>query len=458
MVINEFVPHFPMPSLKFPSDFCWGVATSAFQIEGAADADGKGPSIWDTFCQQPGVIADGSDGTVACEHYRRLESDLDLVASLGVDAYRFSISWPRVRPTGAGDWNEAGLSFYDRLIDGLEARGIRPHLTLNHWDLPEALQAIGGWAHRATVDRFVEYALGISARYGQRLAAITTHNEPWVVAVLGHDLGIFAPGIRDRAVAAQVSHHLLLSHGLAVRAMRAAGSSVPMGIVLNLSPTVPASDCEADHARALLQDGHLLRWYMDPLFLGHYPEDVLKDLGDQAPRIEAGDLEAIAAPIDFLGINYYTRSVASAGEPWVPGHSGLPLTDMGWEIHAPSLTQLLLRLARDYPIPPLTITENGGAFPDLLVEGRVADHDRIDYLASHIAAVANAMEQGVPVNGYFVWSLMDNFEWASGYAKRFGIVHVDYASQVRTPKASAHWYQQFLKQQQADRAFAPVEP
>ncbi|MGY0195960.1 GH1 family beta-glucosidase [Leptothrix sp. BB-4] len=454
MPTHAYAPPVPLPAQPFPARFQWGVATSAFQIEGAADADGKGPSIWDTFCRRPGVIADGSDGTRACEHYHRLEADLDLIASLGVDAYRFSIAWPRVRPTGAGAWNEAGLAFYDRLIDGLLARGIRPHLTLNHWDLPEALQAAGGWAARATVDRFVEYALGIAARYGERVAAITTHNEPWVVAVLGHDAGIFAPGIRDRGVAAQVSHHLLLSHGRAVRAMREAGCSVPMGIVLNLSPTVPATDSEADQARAVLEDGRLLRWYMDPLFRRCYPADVLADLGPQAPVIEPGDLDEIAVPIDFLGINYYTRSVASASAAWVPGSSGLPLTDMGWEIHAPSLTDLLVRLARDYPVPPLTITENGGAFPDRCVDGQVADHDRTVYLRDHIDAVAEAMRQGVPVNGYFVWSLLDNFEWASGYAKRFGIVHVDYATQVRTPKASAHWYRHFLQQQQALRSRA----
>ncbi len=442
------------PDHPFPPGFTWGVATSAFQIEGGADADGKGPSIWDTFCQRPGVIADGSDGRVACEHLKHLETDLDLIASLGVDAYRFSISWPRVRPTGAGPWNEAGLAFYDRLIDGLHARGIQAHLTLNHWDLPEALQLRGGWANRETVQHFVDYALGIARRYGTRLAAITTHNEPWVIAVLGHEAGIFAPGLRDRAVAAQVSHHLLLSHGLAVRAMRAAGCQVPMGIVLNLSPHLPATDSEADRARARLEDGKLLRWYMDPLFQGHYPVDVLHDLGDQAPRIEAGDLDAIGVPIDFLGINYYTRSMVSAAAPWVPGSTGLPLTTMGWEIHPPSLTELLVRLARDYPVPPLTITENGGAFPDHWVDGGVADHDRTDYIARHIEAVADAMRQGVPVNGYFVWSLMDNFEWASGYAQRFGIVHVDYATQRRTPKASAHGYRRFLAHQQVRRAQA----
>lgn len=442
----------PFPAHHFPPDFTWGVATSAFQIEGAADVDGKGPSVWDTFCQRPGVIADGSDGRVACDHYRRLDEDLDLIAGLGVDAYRFSISWPRVQPTGSGAWNEAGLAFYDRLIDGLQARGIRAHLTLYHWDLPEALQARGGWAERETVHRFVDYACVIARRYGDRLAAITTHNEPWVVAVLGHEAGIFAPGLRDRAVAAQVSHHLLLSHGLAVRAMREAGCTVPMGIVLNLSPHLPVSDDPADAARARLEDGKLLRWYMDPLFRGHYPVDVLDDLGPSVPRIEPGDLDAIRVPIEFLGINYYTRSMVSAADPWVPGSTGLALTTMGWEIHPPSLTELLVRLARDYPVPPLTITENGGAFPDHMVDGVVSDVDRIDYLARHIDAVGEAMRQGVVVDGYFVWSLLDNFEWASGYVPRFGIVHVDYATQRRTLKASAHWLARYLQQQQALRA------
>jgi beta-glucosidase len=454
MFSKEIASPVPLPASPFPADFCWGVATSAFQIEGASEADGKGPSIWDTFCQRPGVIADASDGRVACDHYHRLDEDLDLIAALGVDAYRFSIAWPRVQPTGEGAWNEAGLAFYDRLVDGLLARGVRPHLTLNHWDLPEALQTGGGWAQRSTVDRYVDYALTMARRYGDRVAAITTHNEPWVVATLGHDAGIFAPGIRDRAVAAQVSHHLLLSHGRAIRAMRSAGCHVPMGIVLNLSPTVPATDSEADRARARLEDGRLLRWYMDPLFGRGYPADVLADLGAQAPQVEPGDFADIAVAMDFLGINYYTRSVASAGLPWVPGSSGLPLTDMGWEIHAPSLTTLLQRLAQDYPVPPLTITENGGAFPDPLSDGVVHDTDRTDYLATHIEAVAEAMRQGVPVNGYFVWSLFDNFEWASGYAKRFGIVHVDYATQRRTPKASAHWYRRLIQQQQARRAGA----
>lgn len=432
-------------AMQFPPNFVWGVATSAFQIEGAAAEDGKGLSIWDTFCRQPGVIADHSNGNRACEHYHRWSEDLDLIARLGVNAYRFSVSWPRVRPGGSGAWNSKGMDFYERLVDGLLARGVTPYLTLNHWDLPDELQARGGWADRDTCHRFVEYACGMAARLGDRVRSITTHNEPWVMAVLGHESGIFAPGVKNRATAVQASHHLLLSHGLAVQAMRAQGCQAQMGIVLNLSPMHPATDSPADLEKTRLEDGKLLRWYMDPLLKGSYPADVLEALGTDAPWVEAGDLAAIGAPLDFLGINYYTRSVVSAGEPWDPASSGRGLTDMGWEIYPEGLTELLLRLHRDYAVPPLFITENGGAFKDRLESGGVHDEDRIQYLHQHIAAVAAAARQGVPMAGYMVWSLMDNFEWASGYEKRFGIVHVDYETQSRTLKDSAHWYTSLLQ-------------
>ena len=440
------------PGAVFPNDFVWGVATSAFQIEGAAASDGKGPSIWDSFCATPGGIADGSNGNIACEHYQRWADDLDLIQRLGVDAYRFSVSWPRVRPGGAGAWNEKGMDFYERLVDGLIARGIKPYLTLNHWDLPAELQTRGGWADRDTVHRFVEYAEGMAARLGDRVAAITTHNEPWVMAVLGHETGIFAPGIKNRATAAQVSHHLLLSHGLALQALRAQGCRSELGIVLNLSPMHPATPSEADRAKAHLEDGLLLRRYMDPLFKASYPQDVLDHLGADAPRVEAGDLQAIAQPMDFLGINYYSRSVVSAAGPWDVHSSGREITDMGWEVYPEGLTELLLRLHRDYAVPVLYVTENGGAFKDALVDGRIHDTQRIDYIARHIAAVGEAMRQGVRMQGYMVWSLLDNFEWASGYEKRFGIVHVDYATQHRTLKDSALWYRDFLQQQKAARA------
>jgi beta-glucosidase len=444
----------------FPQDFVWGVATSSYQIEGAASADGKGPSIWDSFCRVPGAIADGSDGSVACDHYHRLDDDLGMIASLGVDAYRFSVSWPRVQPSGAGAFNEAGLDFYERLVDGLVARGIKPYLTLNHWDLPEALQQRGGWAARDTVHRFVDYAARIAERMGDRLATITTHNEPWVIATLGHETGVFAPGIKDRGIAMQASHHLLLSHGLALQALRAQGCKARLGIVLNLSPIGPATANADDAAAAWLEDGRLVRWYMDPLFKGSYPQDVLDHLGADMPRVEAGDLAHIATPMDFLGINYYTRGVVSASGAWDVSTSGHALTDMGWEIYPSGLTELLLRLSRDWNVPPLYVKENGAAFKDVLeADGQVHDADRTDYIARHIAAVGDALHQGVRMEGYMVWSLMDNFEWASGYAKRFGIVHVDYATQQRTLKDSALWYREFLRQQRARhaRAALPLE-
>jgi beta-glucosidase len=443
-------PFAPLP--RFPQDFVWGIATSSFQIEGAAIEDGKGPSIWDAFCRVPGAIADADNGLVACDHYHRYESDLDLVADLGVDAYRFSVSWPRVQPAGHGPWNAKGLDFYERLVDGLLERGIKPFLTLNHWDLPEALQATGGWANRDTVHHFTDYANGIDRRLGDRLAAITTHNEPWVMAVLGHESGVFAPGLKDRRIAAQVAHHLLLSHGLALQSLRAQGCSAKLGIVLNLSPVQAATDSAADRAQATLEDGKLVRWYMDPLLKGHYPQDVLEYLGADAPQATDADMQAIATPMDFLGINYYSRKVVSAAGPWDKTQSGRKLTEMGWEVYPEGLTELLLRIARDYPVPPLYLTENGSAFKDSLVDGHVHDADRTRFIAQHIAAVAAAIDQGVIMAGYMVWSLLDNFEWASGYSKRFGIVHVDYATQQRTPKDSAIWYRDFLQQQRQPAA------
>jgi beta-glucosidase len=321
---------------------------------------------------------------------------------------------------------------------------------LNHWDLPAELQTHGGWANRDTVHRFVEYALEIGARFGDRVASITTHNEPWVMAVLGHETGEFAPGIKSRLIAVQVSHHLLLSHGLAVRALRAQGCKAKLGLVLNLSPVHAATDSLADVAKAKLEDGRLLRWYLDPVFKGTYPQDVIDDLGDEAPVMDADDLQIIKTPIDFLGVNYYTRSVISAGERWDAKSKGHEVSEMGWEVYPEGLTELLVRLHKDYPVP-MYITENGGAFNDVLENGRVHDKQRTAYIARHIAAVAEAMRQGVNMAGYMVWSLMDNFEWSSGYKRRFGIVHVNYATQVRTLKESALWYRGFLQQQKNTR-------
>ncbi|MEW6703874.1 MAG: GH1 family beta-glucosidase [Pseudomonadota bacterium] len=438
--------------LRFPPGFRWGVATSAFQIEGAAFEDGRGESIWDRFCRQPGAIADGSHGDVACDHYHRWESDLDLIASLGLHSYRFSVSWSRVLPDGQGAWNARGMAFYDRLVDGLLARGIEPLLTLNHWDLPQALQERGGWGARDTVQRFVDYARGVQRQLGDRVKLITTHNEPWVIAMLGHDSGTFAPGLKSRKLAYQVAHHLLVSHGLALQAMRADGAKAPLGIVLNMAHTEPATPSAADAQRVVLDEALGRRWYTDALFHGRYPGEALEALGADAPQVEPGDMAHIQAPMDYLGVNYYSRHVSSADGSFDPKRSGLPLTAMGWEVCPRGLTELLLTLHREYTLPPVYITENGAAFDDRLQDGAVHDAERCAYLQSHIAAVADAIARGVPVAGYMVWSLLDNFEWSSGYAKRFGIVHVDYASQQRTLKDSALWYREFVRQARAAAA------
>lgn len=429
----------------FPSDFIWGVATSAYQIEGASDIDGRGPSVWDAFCEQEGKIADSSSGRIACDHYHLYHQDLDLMAGLGVNAYRFSISWSRVQPDGRGDWNEAGFDFYDRLIQGLVARGIQVHITLNHWDMPQALQSQGGWANRETCSLFVRYATEVAKRFGRHANSICTHNEPWVIAVLGHEIGVFAPGLRSRATAMQVAHHLLLSHGMALRAIRQIGLDTELGIVLNLSPIYPASDSEADVKKAILDDGLNARLYLDPLFNGCYPTDVLAHLGADAPVFRDEDMSTIAQPMDYLGVNYYTRNFSSSGNPWDVTSTGNEVTDMGWEVYPKGLTELLCRLHSDYPVKRLRVTENGAAFKDEMINGAVDDVRREAYLRDHILATHQAINQGVPVDAYFAWSLLDNFEWASGYEKRFGLVHVDYATQQRTPKRSALWYQKFLK-------------
>ncbi len=430
---------------RFPANFVWGVATSAYQIEGDARSDGRGDSIWDEFCRRPGVIRDASNGDHACEHYRRFDADLDLIASLGIPAYRFSISWSRVQPLGRGAWNEAGFAFYQKLVTGLHERGIAAHVTLNHWDLPLVLQQQGGWSDRGTVHAFVDYAIEVARRLGSQVASITTHNEPWVVATLGHESGIFAPGEKSRCIAMQVAHHLLVSHGLALQALRRDGCTAALGIVLNQSPIHAATQSAADVAKARLEDGLLVRWYMDPLLSGTYPTDVLEHLGDDAPMIESGDLALIRQPLDFLGINYYTRSIASAGARKEPIDPDQPITDMGWEVFPDGLAELLRRLHTDYSLPPIYIMENGAAYKDHVIEDRVADVERTAYLRAHIAAVGDALETGVDVRGYFVWSLLDNFEWAEGYSKRFGIVHVDYETQRRTIKDSAFWYRDFLR-------------
>ena len=431
---------------QFPQDFKWGVATSSFQIEGAYDRDGKGPSIWDTFCAVDGKIADASNGHVACEHYERWPEDVELISRMGVNAYRFSMSWPRVQPDGQGEWNEAGFAFYDQLISALAQRGIELHLTLNHWDLPQSLQDQGGWANREVCTHFTRYATEVARRFGHRVHSICTHNEPWVIAILGYEQGIFAPGIQSKKQAMQAVHHLLLSHGMALQAMRGLGLTTAMGIVLNLSPIYPASDDPQDIAKAKLDDGLILRLYMDALFKGFYPQDVIEHLGADAPPVQPGDLATIAQANDFLGVNYYTRNFSSCGNPWDVASTGNTVTDMGWEVYPQGLTELLCRLHNDYQPHRLWVTENGAAFKDQMINGVVDDAQRLAYIRDHIAATHDAMAKGVPVGAYFAWSLMDNFEWASGYAKRFGLVHVDFETQQRTFKNSALWYQKFLSE------------
>ncbi|GAA5183494.1 GH1 family beta-glucosidase [Niveibacterium umoris] len=435
--------------LAFPADFIWGVATSAYQIEGAAQEDGRGPSIWDTFSHTPGKTTNGDTGDIACDHYHRYAEDVACMRQMGVGAYRFSCAWPRVQPDGQGAWNEKGWDFYARLLDSLDAAGIAAHATLYHWDLPQALEDLGGWRNRDTCRRFADYAAEFVRRFGKRIASIATHNEPWCTAFLGHQYGKFAPGNTDRKEAYLVAHHLLLSHGLAMQAMRAEQATAALGIVLNQSPCYPANrDSEADRTATRLADAFMNRWFMDPLFRGAYPADGVRHLGADAPAVEAGDMDIIGLPMDFLGINYYTRSFCSA-EGGIEAPARLGVTDMGWEVYPEGLTDHLVRIARDYTPPPIYITENGAASDDVLNGGTVHDPLRVNYLRWHLDALAQARARDVDLRGYFAWSLLDNYEWDSGYAKRFGLVHVDYATQQRTLKDSALWYRGFILGQRA---------
>ena len=443
--------------LVFPKAFVFGVATSSYQIEGAVHEGGRGPSIWDTFCRTPGKVKDGDHGEVACDHYNRYPEDIALMQSLGVSAYRFSIAWPRIFPTGLEtEPNAAGLDFYERLVDALIAAGITPWVTLYHWDLPQGLQDLGGWANRATVDAFVRFADAVSARLGGRVKHYITHNEPWCVAMLGHMNGEHAPGHKDWPEALAVVHHVLLSHGLAVPVLRAASPGCSVGITLNLVPGYPASPSDADADAMRHFDGFFNRWYLDPLYGRGYPEDMVTDyraLGrlpeGPLPFVHPGDLDAMAVPTDFLGINFYSRAILRSTT--VPETENLPRTiaepgpeartDIGWEIYPDGLYDLLRRLTVDYPGVPLVITENGASYATTPSEdGGIHDAARLSYLDSHLRACHRAITAGVPLIGYFAWSLMDNFEWAYGYSQRFGIVWVDYATQARTLKDSALWY------------------
>lgn len=445
--------------VRFPDGFVWGAATASYQIEGAVEQDGRGPSIWDTFSHTPGKTNNGDTGDVACDHYHRYAEDVSLMADLGLSAYRFSVAWPRILPTGAGEPNLAGLDFYDRLVDALVARGIDPIATLYHWDLPQALEDVGGWRSRDTAFRFAEYAVQVYDRIGDRIGAWLTLNEPWCSAFLGHASGVHAPGYTDPAKAFAAVHHLLLGHGEAVHALRAAGAA-NVGITVNpasIRPADPYSD--ADVAAARLVDGLHNRIFLDPIFGRGYPDDVLDVIRRHGGTdwLRDGDEERMGTSIDLLGVNYYYPTVVAAapghpGIPEYPGTEGIvlppapgPVTAMGWPIEPASFTDLLVRVATDYPGVPLWITENGAAFDDVpSADGGVPDPDRISYLDGHLRAVHAAISRGVDVRGYLVWSLMDNFEWAKGYSKRFGIVRVDYDTQKRTPKNSARWYRDVI--------------
>lgn len=430
-----------------PADFLWGAATAAYQIEGATREDGRGESVWDRFASLPGKIVDGSSGEPADDHYHRVRGDVALMRELGLNAYRFSVSWTRVQPDGRGRPNQAGLDFYERLVETLLQNNLRPFVTLYHWDLPQPIQDQGGWANRDTVDRFVEFSDMVAYRLGDRVHDWITQNEPWVVAYLGHVLGIHAPGLTDPAIYPRVSHHLLLSHGLAVPIIRAhaRNGAARVGIALNLTPVYPDSERGDDERAAVIRDGQLNRWYLDPLFKGAYPADMLERM---PLEVESSDLRTIATPIDFLGVNYYTRSVVTMNqrdEPEDVSVPGVERTAMDWEVYPQGLYDLLTRLHRDYSPPAMYITENGAAFDDVPgAHGVVHDERRTAYLEAHLEQAARAIADGVPLRGYFAWSLLDNWEWAQGYTKRFGLVYVDYATQKRTVKDSGRWYARLI--------------
>ncbi len=430
--------------------FIWGVSTSSYQIEGAANEGGRGPSIWDTFSRIPGAVANADNGDIACDHYHRYNEDLDLMKWLGVGAYHFSIAWPRVIPTGSGPLNKVGMDFYDRLIDGALERGITPWPTLYHWDLPQALQDKGGWNNRECAHWFAEYSYLMAEAFSDRVKNWVTINEPFCSAWLGHLYGVMAPGIKDLQTGINASHHLLLGHGLAVRAIREAASDVKVGITLNFTPAITIGDSEEDQRAVQLADGFDNRWFGDPVFKASYPQDLVSAFNREVP-IHAGDMQIISTPVDFLGLNYYFRQTVA----YDPSAQPLPYkqvtapnverTGMGWEVHAQTFTELLTRINKDYAPKEIFITENGSAWDDEVVNGKVDDPNRVRYLERHIDAMFDAKKQGVPISGYFAWSLMDNYEWAYGYAKRFGLIYVDYPTQQRIPKTSAYYYRERIK-------------
>jgi beta-glucosidase len=452
----------PPGRVEFPVGFWWGAATAAYQVEGAVTEHGRTPSIWDTFAATPGRVAGGDTGARATDHYHRYRQDVALMAELGLSAYRFSVSWPRVQPHGRGGENAAGSAFYDRLVDELLSAGIRPAVTLYHWDLPQELEDAGGWAVRDTAYRFADYAQLVAARLGDRVSLWCTLNEPWCSAFLGYGSGHHAPGRTDPAAALAAAHHLLLGHGLAVRALRAALPAPQVSLALNLAAVRPVSTRPADLDAARRIDGLINRLFLDPVLRAAYPADVPADTAGITDWsfVRADDLDTIGAPIDALGVNYYQPDLVGAAEtPAPPGPTcwpaaegvafhrvDAPVTEMGWPVDPSGLREILLRVRHDYGDLPVFVTENGAAYPDRVdPDGRVRDAERIAYLRSHLGAVHEALSAGVDLRGYFAWSLLDNFEWALGYGKRFGLFHVDYGTQRRTWKDSARWYREVIR-------------
>lgn len=437
---------------QFPAGFLWGAATSAYQIEGAPLADGAGASIWQRFCGTPGLVFEGQSGDVACDHYHRYREDVGLMQQLGLKAYRFSIAWGRVQPSGRGAVNEAGLGFYDRLVDELLGRGIEPMVTLFHWDLPAALDDRGGWLNPDIAQWFAEYAAIVYRKLDGRVKHWATLNEPWVVTDGGYLHGALAPGHRNRFEAPIAAHNLLRAHGAAVQAYRAEGRH-KIGLVVNIEPKYQASDSPEDQAATARADAYMNRQFLDPALRGSYPEEMQEIFGEAWPQWPAADFELIRQPLDFIGVNYYTRNVTRADAACWPLRAKAvkqpqrTYTETGWEVYAKGLTDTLLWIKQRYGDVPLYVTENGAAFfdPPTVEDGKVEDPLRVSYLRQHIGAVRSAIRQGVDIRGYFVWSLLDNFEWALGYSKRFGIVHVDYATLERTLKASAHYYARVIE-------------
>jgi len=429
---------------NFPHDFLWGAATAAYQIEGAWNEDGKGESIWDRFSHTPGKIEDKSNGDVACDHYYLYKDDIELMRHLGLKAYRFSTAWTRVLPDGRGRVNHPGLDFYDRLVDSLCAANIEPFLTLYHWDLPYALHEQGGWTERDVAYAFADYAALMVKRLGDRVRYWTTFNEPSVVMFDGYLVGEHAPGIQDPKATYQVGHHLMLAHGLAVQAMRGVAPDLNYGIVLNQWGQEPASDDPADIAasQAAWDASELL--FLDVIFKGHYPPQIYDLVGENLPRIKDGDTALIAQKLDYLGLNFYSRNLYDA-EGQINPVPGSEYTEMGWEVCAPALRRLLNKINEEYDLPPIYITENGAAFIDEITpDGEIHDERRLDYVKNHLIQTRLAIQDGVDVRGYFAWSLMDNFEWAHGYTKRFGLVRVDYETKKRIIKDSGRWYRQVI--------------